>query len=264
MSDSDQPPADVFRKDTSAAPRGYSAWEAAGLLWLAEAEADGGVQVAQVVDVDLTHLDLRAYSPVPPTNIQADDFGRALARTHAAGADAFGSPPARWSSHGYLGPADEPLPLPLEPNESWGAFYAEQRILHTLRMGHSRGLWTDDAATFEAVAARLTSGEFDDGRAPARVHGDLWTGNVMWTRSGAVLIDPAAHGGHAESDLAMLLLFRGPHTARIIGAYDEAAPLTGGWPERVGLHQLHPVMLHAVLFGGGYVTQALEIARRYA
>ena len=255
---------DVFRKDTSAAPRGYASWEAAGLLWLAEAEPDGGARVAEVLDVDLDHLDLRRYAPAPPTNVQADELGRALARTHAAGAAAFGSVPDRWPSHGYLGPADEPLPLPLQPTPTWGAFFGEQRILHTLRMGRERGLWEDESAPFEAVAQRLHDGEHDDGRPPARIHGDLWSGNVLWTRDGAVLIDPAAHGGNAETDLAMLLLFQGPHTARIIGAYDEAAPLADGWPERVGLHQLHPVMLHAVLFGGGYVSQAVQIARRYA
>lgn len=255
---------DVYRKDTSAAPRGYSSWEAAGLLWLEEAEASGGARVARVVDVETDHLDLERIEPAPPTNLQADELGRALAATHAAGAPAFGAPPARWTTHGYLGPADEPLPLPLVPAPTWGAFYAEQRVLHTLAMGRDRGLWEGEVAPFEGVAARLVDGEHDDGRPPARIHGDLWSGNLLWTRAGGVLIDPAAHGGHAETDLAMLLLFRGPHTARIIGAYDEAAPLADGWPERVGLHQLHPVMLHAVLFGGGYVTQALELARRYA
>lgn len=255
---------EIYRKDTSDAPRGYASWEAAGLLWLEEAEADGGAEVAKVVDVELDHLDLERYEPAPPTNLQADELGRALAATHAAGADAFGAPPARWTSHGYLGPAAEPLPLPLEPTASWGEFYGEQRIRHTLRMGRARGLWEGESELIDKVADRIASGEFDDDRPPARIHGDLWSGNVLWTRRGGVLIDPAAHGGHAETDLAMLVLFRGPHTARIIGAYDEAAPLADGWPERVALHQLHPVMLHAVLFGGGYVQQAVEMARRYA
>ncbi len=108
------------------------------------------------------------------------------------------------------------------------------------------------------------TGSFDDGRPPARLHGDLWAGNIIWTREGPVLIDPAAHGGHAETDLAMLLLFTAPHIARIIAAYDEAAPLADGWQERVGLHQLFPVMVHAVVFGGDYVRQSVEMARAYA
>ena len=121
-----------------------------------------------------------------------------------------------------------------------------------------------DTEVRDRVADRLASGEFDNGRPPARLHGDLWAGNIIWTREGPVLIDPAAHGGHAETDLAMLLLFTAPHIARIIAAYDEAAPLADGWQERVGLHQLFPVMVHAVVFGGDYVRQSVEMARAYA
>lgn len=257
-------PPRTYRKDTSAAPRGYSSWEAAGLLWLAEAEADGGATIAELQDVDIDHIDLLQYDPAPSTNVQADELGVALTRTHSAGAPAFGAPPARWTSHGFIGPAESPLPMPLEASESWGAFYAEQRIRHLLRIGRSQGLWAEETEVFERVAERLESGEFDDDRPPARIHGDLWAGNVLWTRRGAVLIDPAAHGGHAETDLAMLLLFTAPHIARIIAAYDEAAPLADGWQERVGLHQLFPIMLHAVIFGGGYVMQSVETARKYA
>ena len=86
----------------------------------------------------------------------------------------------------------------------------------------------------------------------------------MWSRAGAVLIDPAAHGGHRETDLAMLALFGAPYVDRILAAYAESSPLADGWRERVALHQLHPVMLHAVLFGGSYVSQAERLARRYA
>ncbi|MDQ4037596.1 MAG: fructosamine kinase family protein, partial [Actinomycetota bacterium] len=87
---------------------------------------------------------------------------------------------------------------------------------------------------------------------------------VHFGRDGrAWLVDPAAHGGHRESDLAMLALFGAPHLERILAAYQEAAPLGSGWPERAGLHQLFPVLVHAVLFGGSYGARAGELARRY-
>ena len=98
---------------------------------------------------------------------------------------------------------------------------------------------------------------------PARLHGDLWRGNVLWAADGRVwLIDPAAHGGHRETDLAMLHLFGCPHLDRVVAAYDEAAPLAAGWRERVALHQLFPLLVHTVLFGGGYGGQAAAAARR--
>jgi len=82
---------------------------------------------------------------------------------------------------------------------------------------------------------------------------------------GVVLIDPAAHGGHRLTDLAMLALFSTPHLQRILDAYAEASTwLPDGWRALIGLHQLHPLLVHAELFGGGYRAQALEIAKRYA
>lgn len=98
---------------------------------------------------------------------------------------------------------------------------------------------------------------------PALLHGDLWAGNLHWSAAGpAYLIDPAVHGGHRETDLAMLALFGAPLLERILAAYDEAAPLAPGWRDRVALHQLHPVVVHAALFGGGYGRQAGALALR--
>ena len=97
---------------------------------------------------------------------------------------------------------------------------------------------------------------------PARLHGDLWSGNVLWAADGRVwLIDPAAHGGHRETDLAMLGLFGCPHMEQVLDGYREEAPLAEGWRERVGVHRLFPLLVHAVLFGRGYAEQALAVAR---
>jgi fructosamine-3-kinase len=99
---------------------------------------------------------------------------------------------------------------------------------------------------------------------PARLHGDLWGGNVLAGADGrAWLIDPAAYGGHREVDLAMLRLFGSP-SPRVFAAYEEAAPLAEGHEDRVGLWQLFPLLVHTVLFGGGYASQAESTARRYA
>ena len=108
----------------------------------------------------------------------------------------------------------------------------------------------------DAVISRCETGDFDDDDPPARLHGDLWSGNVMWTPEGVVLIDPAAHGGHRETDLAMLALFGCPYLDAVIDGYQQQRPLRDGWRERVGLHQLYPLLAHVVLFGGGYARQA--------
>ncbi len=256
-------PRSTFRKAGPHAPLGYFAWEAAGLRWLSAAR--GGAQVVSVVEAGEDELVLERLEPATPTREQAAGFGSGLAATHAAGAPAYGSPPDGWRGDGWLGPLSEPLPLTLDPRSSWGEFYAAQRIEPMLRAGVRVGVY-DAAAVrlFERVARRVATGELDTGEPPSRLHGDLWAGNIVWTQHGGVLIDPAAHGGHREADLAFLVLFGAPHLDAVLGAYADRAPLADGWRERVTLHQLHPLMLHAVLFGGGYVGQSLAVARRWA
>ena len=95
----------------------------------------------------------------------------------------------------------------------------------------------------------------------AASHGDCWSGNVLWSGGSGWLIDPAAHGGHRETDLAMLALFGAPYLDRILGAYAEQAPLAAGWRLRVPLHQLHPLLVHVCLFGAAYRDAALDAAR---
>ncbi len=114
----------------------------------------------------------------------------------------------------------------------------------------------------ERVCARMADFVGPD-EPPARLHGDLWSGNVLWGRDGrAWLIDPAAYGGHREVDLAMLQLFGNPGR-HFFNAYEERYPLSAGHEERVQLYQLFPLLVHAVLFGGGYAASAERAARAY-
>lgn len=244
-------------------PPDYPRWEAAGLRWLAE--VPDGARVVDVLSVSDGALELEFLTATTPTRAAAGDLGVGLARTHAAGAPGYGAPPAGWSGDGYLGPASQPLPLPLRPTDSWGVFWAEQRLLPLVERCRDRGLLSQQQARLiETVAGRCAAGEFDTDDPPARLHGDLWSGNVMWTAEGAVLIDCAAHGGHRETDLAMLALFGCPHLDEIRSAYHATAPLADGWQQREPLHQLHPLLLHLALFGTGYLARVLDAARRFA
>ncbi|MFP5283343.1 MAG: fructosamine kinase family protein [Actinomycetes bacterium] len=250
-----------YTKRRPGAPPGFFAAEAAGLVWLAAA-GPAAARVVGVLDVGAEHIALEQLHPARPTAAAAEAFGRALAATHAAGAEAYGSPPPDWEGDAWIGRQ----PLRLEPTDRFGSFYAEQRLLpyarRAVQLGH---LSPDGLAAVERVCDRLVGGEFDDDRAPARIHGDLWAGNVLFTADGAVLIDPAAHGGHGLTDLAMLHLFGAPHLDRITAAYAEAAELpSGGWRDLIGLHQLHPLLVHAVSHGPGYGVEAAAVAFRYA
>jgi fructosamine-3-kinase len=247
----------VFVKRSAGAPGAFFACEAAGLQWLST--ADGGVPCARVLAHDDTSLTLERLDGVAPTRTAAVEFGKRLARTHDAGADAFGAPPDGWAGPGFFGPLQQPLPMSYCAFDRWGSFYANERLAPMADLAATRL----DSVTRDAVAAviaRCDAGDFDDGDAPARLHGDLWSGNVMWTSAGAVLIDPAAHGGHRETDLAMLALFGCPNYDAVIEGYQEQRPLHDGWRGRVGLHQIYPLLAHVVLFGGSYARQTLAAA----
>jgi fructosamine-3-kinase len=250
-----------FAKSRPGAPAGFFAVEAAGLAWL---RAAGGPAVPDVLEVGRERIVLDRVTEVAPTAHAAEELGWGLARMHRAGAPHHGAPPAGWSTDGFI--ATLPLPHQVEDHGlGWPEFYAAQRVTPFLRLARDRGaVDADGAAAVERVCARLTAGVLPVPPAePARLHGDLWTGNVLWSASGPVLVDPAAHGGHRETDLAMLALFGLPHLDRVLAAYDEAWPLDDGWRDRVALHQLHPLLVHAALFGGGYGRQAVSAAAAY-
>jgi len=246
------------KSDPSAAPMFFD-WEAAGLEWLREAEPSGGASCVEVLSVGPGRIELEEIEAVRPDPVAARAFGRALAATHDAGAAAFGAPPEGWDGPAYIGRRR----MPCSPEESWGVFYAEQRVRPFLPVAVRAGsLSRSGAETVERALDRVVAGEFDGTEPPARLHGDLWTGNVLWSASGAVLIDPAAHGGHRETDLAMLALFGAPHLDEILRGYDESHALADGWEERVALHQLHPLAVHAAGHGPSYGGALVEAANR--
>ncbi len=255
----------VFAKATPGGrePRGAGSWqpaafaaEANGLRWLAEAGngADGvsAAAVPRVLGVAADLLVIELLPPGGPTPAAARSFGAALARTHAAGAAAFGAP---WA--GYIAS----LPLANDAGTDWGPWYAERRIVPYLRMGHDAGVLSGaDLHLVETVAGRITD-LAGPPEPPSRIHGDLWAGNVVWSGGRGWLVDPAAHGGHRETDLAMLALFGAPYLEEIMLGYTETAPLADGWQARIPLHQLHPLLVHACLFGASYAGQVRAAAR---
>ena len=243
---------EVFAKaapDADGTQAAAFAAEANGLRWLAEASA---VPVPEVLGVDENLLVIELLPAGGPTRDAAADFGAGLARMHAAGASSFGAP---WP--GYIAS----LPLANTPGTEWGSWYAEHRLVPYLRMARDRGALSGaDVSLVETVAGRI--GELaGPPEPPSRIHGDLWSGNVLWSGGRGWLIDPAAHGGHRETDLAMLALFGAPHLDLIMRAYAETAPLADGYQRRVPLHQLHPLLVHVCLFGGSYTGQLRAAAR---
>jgi fructosamine-3-kinase len=244
---------EAFVKTRAQAIPGEYEAEAAGLAWLAE---PGLLRTPAVLEIDREYLALEWIEPGSLSSAGAEELGRGLAGTHRAGAEDFGAPPALRGSDTGFGS----LRLPNGPAADWPSFYAEQRLAPLLAMARERDAISASAGrAVESVCERI-GGLCGPPEPPSRLHGDLWSGNVMADRAGrAWLIDPSAYGGHREVDLAMLRLFGAP-SGRIFEAYEEVWPLAEGWGERVALYQLAPLLVHAVLFGGSYGAAVERVA----
>jgi fructosamine-3-kinase len=231
----------VFAKSREGAPKGFFTAEAEGLRWLAPY-----VPVPEVIAALPEILALSWLDEGSPSPALAEQLGRDLAALHQAGAPHFG---AEWP--GFIGS----LPTDNTPFDGpWHEWFTERRLRPLLRISVDGGaLERSDVASIERV---FPSSDFVG--APARLHGDLWPGNVLWGADRAWLVDPAAHGGHRETDLANLRLFGGlPYLDRLLGSYNEVWPLADGWEERVPVHQLYLLLAHTAMFGASYRSSVL-------
>lgn len=250
----------VFAKAASADLGGMFEAEARGLRWLGEA---GAVPVPEVLGWDAATLALAWVPAGMPDRASAEQFGRDLALLHAAGAERFGTPWPGYIASLPLGDrdGDAPTATVMAGAGAWSGWYATRRLLPYLRRASDTGVLSSaDTRLVDTVMDRI--GDLaGPPEPPSRIHGDCWSGNVLWSGGRGWLIDPAAQGGHRETDLAMLALFSAPELDRIIACYQEIAPLAAGWRSRVPLHQLHPLLVHVCLFGTAYREAVLTTAR---
>lgn len=240
---------------TGTGPRAAEA-EAAYLQWLRE----GSDAVVKVYDVDpaANTLTIEKVGSTRPTRQAARRAGEELAAIHAVGAEAFGAPACGWDGPNYIGRA----PQECTPTTRWAQFYTAQRVLPFAQKAHKQG--TLDADGLDTVTRACEALVAEDEKAPlARIHGDLWAGNVLFAPEGPRFIDPAAHGGHPLTDIAMLELFSAPFVDEIARGYLEAGGTLGeNWEERIPIHQLHPLAVHTYTHGASYARPLVGAAER--
>lgn len=241
----------AFVKFNRRAPDGMFEAEAHGLEWLRAAKA---ISVPEVLAVGANFLLLEWLEASSPRRNFDDVFGRGLAALHRFGAPSFGL-----ERDNFIGR----LPQSNRQCSGFREFYADQRLRiqfdRARRSGHFDAHF---ALRFEDFVERMSDYLGPD-EPPARLHGDLWSGNYLVDVHGEPwLFDPAAYGGHREMDLAMMRLFGG-FSERVFDAYNEAYPFAPGFRERIALMQLYPLLVHVNLFGGGYATSVCRIVDEY-
>ncbi|MFT4043453.1 MAG: fructosamine kinase family protein [Gordonia sp. (in: high G+C Gram-positive bacteria)] len=253
----DTPDGSLFLKWRPEATPDLFEREAVGLRAL-RAHRGRELHVPEVLRESRSGLVLEWIESGPAAPSTEADLGRGLAQLHRTTGDYFGSLDSSLS--GYLGSAE----VDLTPTADWPAFFVERRVIPLIDRGIGLGVVPQGARVLIDRLAPRADELCGPPESPALVHGDLWAGNRMIGAGGRNwLIDPAAYWAHREIDLAMMSLFGG-FGPDCFAAYDEAFPLADGWRDRLRWYQLPPLLVHAILFGGGYGAAALDVLRRYA
>lgn len=241
---SDRP--SVFVKHNTAVPADFFAAEATGLQALSQV---GSLRVPEVLHYSAEIIVMELIDAAPANENYWLALGAGLAALHSEPAPCFG-----FSEDNYCGST----PQPNSQTDCGYTFFAEQRLGYQARLAYNNNkLTTTDLRELEALLQRLP--QLIPSQAASLIHGDLWSGNVISDASGApVLIDPAAHWGWAEADVALTLLFGG-FDAPFYNAYEDARSIQPGWRERVPLYNLYHLLNHLNLFGAAYYDDVKEI-----
>lgn len=243
---------DFFLKWNQFAPEDMFEKEAAGLTEMRQ-HPNPYLVFPEVILFSKNYL-LTDFLPAPTNTSDFEEkLGRGIAQLHRRTADRFG-----FHHSNYCGSTVQDNSW----NNSWADFFAQQRIWSLVnRILEKRGLTSDEVLIYEKLVGRipdLVSGE----ASPSLIHGDLWSGNFLYSQLGPALIDPACYYADREMELGMMQLFGG-FSARIWSAYEEEWPLPAGWETRIRLYQLYHLLNHFLLFGGSYGREAREVASRF-
>ncbi|MGB0661245.1 MAG: fructosamine kinase family protein [Mangrovicoccus sp.] len=205
--------------------------------------AKAGAPVPQVLGATSGLLVLEYLPDSPATDQSWSDLGQALRHLHRSGTSPYG-----WDMDYAFGAVE----IPNAPHSSWPEFWAENRLRPSLA-----SLPKDTATRLERLADDLPN-RLPEAPWPGLLHGDLWHGNLQFSRNGAYLIDPACYMGDGEVDLAMLHLFGSPAPA----FSDAYGALAEGWQDRRAIYQLWPALVHYRLFGASYHAMVIGILQR--
>lgn len=238
-------------KQHSAPPPDFFRAEAEGLLAIAATKAIRTPNVIHAAD------DYLLLEYIPAASRKEDSYwetlGKSLANMHTLPQPSFG-----FTGDNYCGLTPQPNPR----CDDGYVFFGEHRLRFQGELASKRGLI--DAKLTEQLHRLIDRlPQLIPTQPSSLLHGDLWSGNLHTDEAGApVLIDPAAHWGWAEAELAMTRLFGG-FDDDFYRSYEYHFPLQAGWQERVPLYNLYHLLNHLNLFGGGYLASVKAVIAKF-
>ncbi|HMQ08758.1 MAG TPA: fructosamine kinase family protein [Saprospiraceae bacterium] len=191
--------------------------------------------------------------PLPPTRNHYLNLASSLAYIHRKSTDQFG-----FAKDNYIGS----LPQSNAWHDRFVDFFIEERLLPQILRACDQGRLSVEYIHLVELNGYVLNSIIPE-ESPSMVHGDLWKGNVIYSKLGKVYyIDPSVYFGHREVDIAMMKLFGGFHPM-VYEYYDDQYPLSAGWQKRLEIYQLYYLLVHLNLFGSSYSQPVLSILNRY-
>ncbi len=146
---------------------------------------------------------------------------------------------------------------------NWTLFLGQMRILPMARICYDKGYISKGVVERLELLCRELYKRIDMATIiPSLLHGDLWSGNILFNMNGATLIDPALSFGDKEMDLAYIKMFD-TFGDTFFESYQEVHSLSEDFYEvKVPLYQIYPLLVHVALYGGSYIMQLEQLLKR--
>jgi len=234
---------DFVLKTKHNAPMDFYNKEAAALELLKEY----GLNVPEVIHSEASYLLLEYLEPGKKDEANA---GRQLAALHSIKQIYFGL-----EYDNYIGSLVQKNGI----FESWADFYITHRIDVQLNL-FFKNKPNPDQTHWKKLRKWIENNLVTD--FPSLLHGDIWHGNLYYSSRGPYFLDPSVYRGDRMVDLAFSELFGG-FSREFYSAYEEIFPVGKNYPELKSLYQIYPLLVHANLFGSGYYSSALALAKKY-
>lgn len=142
-------------------------------------------------------------------------------------------------------------------SNNWGEFFVENRLEYQINLIKDEKLKTKFSKILNNSKINLINFLNNSCQRPSLVHGDLWSGNILYSNNKVYLIDPAVYYADREVDIAMTRVFSGFDDV-FYEYYDKTFPLSQEYNEKEPIYNLYHYLNHYNLFGSEYLNNCIE------
>lgn len=202
------------------------------------------ISVPTVYDVDQYELKMQNIESSYASAKHFQDLGIGLAIMHKKEYENYG-----YDSDNYIG---------LNPQKNiissdWGEFFVEYRLEYQISIIKDSAIKNRFNEILRENRTKLSDFLNENTKHSSLVHGDLWSGNVLYDKKRVWLIDPAMYYGDREVDIAMSEMFGG-FGADFYEAYEQKYPKSKEYVTKKIIYNLYHYLNHYNLFGSGYLS----------